>query len=246
MLTFENILAGYIRQVSVEWRDVLTDFVPRTELLACEEMLRSSGAQYRIDGGYDEAERVRLYMTMFDETPTRDDMKIGVVAFTGNMKFVDFSHRDCLGALMGLGFERRCIGDIIVRDDGFDVLTNTEIDDFLLMSALTIKRVPMRARKIPLSDWQAPARTLKAQSVLVAQTRLDAVIAKVFNLSRAQAVEQVRAGLVQINHRVVLNPSQLCEAGQVIAVRGKGKFLLEEIEGMSKKGKIRLRVGKYV
>lgn len=246
MLTFENILAGYIRQVTVEWRDVLTDFLPRTEIAAYEEMLRASGAHYRIDGGYDEAERVRLYMTMFDEIPGRDDMKISVLTFKGNTKFIDFSHRDCLGALMGLGFERKCIGDIIVREDGFDVLTNSEIDDFLLMSEFAVKRVPMHGKKIALSSWQAPERQLKEQTILVAQARLDAVIAKVFNLSRAQAVEQIRAGLVQVDHRVCLNPSQNCTVAQVIAVRGKGKFLLEEIEGVSKKGKIKLRIGKYV
>ena len=246
MLTFENILAGYIRQVTVEWRDVLTDFLPRTEIAAYEEMLCASGAHYRIDGGYDEAERVRLYMTMFDEIPGCDDMKISVLTFKGNTKFIDFSHRDCLGALMGLGFERKCIGDIIVREDGFDVLTNSEIDDFLLMSEFAVKRVPMHGKKVALSTWQAPERQLKEQTILVAQARLDAVIAKVFNLSRAQAVEQIRAGLVHADHRVCLNPSQNCTVGQVIAVRGKGKFLLEEIEGVSKKGKIKLRIGKYV
>ena len=106
---------------------------------------------------------------------------------------------------MALGFERRCIGDIIVREDGFDVLTNSEIDDFLLMSDVSIRRVPMKAKKIALENWQAPERTLKMFSVLVAQTRLDAVIAKVFNLSRSQAVEFIRAGLVQIDHQVVTN-----------------------------------------
>ena len=183
---------------------------------------------------------------MFDEEPTRKDLAISVIAFRGQMKFTSFSHRDCLGALMALGFERRCIGDIIVREDGFDVLTNSEIDDFLLMSDVSIRRVPMKAKKITLENWQAPERTLKMLSVLVAQTRLDAVIAKVFNLSRSQAVEFIRAGLVQIDHQVVTNASRQCDAGQIITVRGKGKFVVDAVEGMSKKGKIKLSIGKYV
>ena len=235
MLTFEKQLADWIRQTTVEWRDVLTDFMPREQLMAEIETLRSAGVHFRIDGGDEDAERVRLFMTMFDEAPSQADMQIGVIAFRGQMKFTSFSHRDCLGALMGLGFERRCIGDIIVREDGFDVLTNSEIDDFLLMSALSIRRVPMKAQKLALQNWQAPARTLKMLSVLVAQTRLDAVIAKVFNLSRAQAVELIRAGLVQIDHQAVTNASRQCDIGQIITVRGKGKFVIDAAEGMSKK-----------
>ncbi|MEE0435929.1 MAG: YlmH/Sll1252 family protein [Peptococcaceae bacterium] len=246
MLTFEKYLSDLIRQVTVEWRDVLTDFMPREQIAGELGILQQAGVHYRIDGGYDEAERVRLYMTMFDETPTRADMNISVLTFTGNTKFIDFSHRDCLGALMSLGFERKCIGDIIVRENGFDVLTNSEIDDYLLLNALSIKRVPMRAKKNTLENWQAPERVLKMCQIQVAQPRLDAVIAKVFNLSRAQAVEHIRAGLVQVDHQVVLNPNRNCDAGQVLTVRGKGKCVVDEVQGVSKKGKIKLNVGKYV
>ena len=146
MLTFEKQLADWIRQTTVEWRDVLTDFMPREQLMAELDTLRHAGVRFLIDGGYDDAERVRLFMTMFDEEPTRKDLAISVIAFRGQMKFTSFSHRDCLGALMALGFERRCIGDIIVREDGFDVLTNSEIDDFLLMSDVSIRRVRQSAR----------------------------------------------------------------------------------------------------
>lgn len=246
MLTFEKKLESLIRQVSVQWRDVLTDFMPLEQIMANEDVIRQSGVHYRIDGGYDDAERVRLFMTMFDEAPLREDMQISVLSFRGNTKFIDFTHRDCLGALMALGFERRCIGDILVREEGFDVLTNSEIDDYLLMSALTIKHVPMRAKQMALAEWQAPERVLKTLSLLVAQTRLDAVVAKAFNLSRAQAVEYIQAGLVQINHQVVTNASKQCDETQVITVRGKGKLVIEAIEGISKKGKIKLSVGKYV
>ena len=83
-------------------------------------------------------------------------------------------------------------------------------------------------------------------SILVQQTRCDAIIAKVYNLSRNQAAETIKAGLVQINHQVMMNPSKLCEVGQVIAVRGYGKFVVDSIDGMSKKGKIKLTIGKYV
>lgn len=246
MLTLEKQLADWIRKTTVEWRDVLTDFMPREKLMAEHEMLRQCSAHCLIDGGYDEAQRVRLYMTMFEEEPTRMDMQIGLIAFRGNMRFVNFSHRDCLGALMALGFERRCIGDIIVREDGFDVLTNSKIDDFLVMSELSIRQVRLKPTKVSLENWQPPKPELKNVIVLVAQLRLDAIIAKVFNLSRGQATAEIRAGLVQVNHEIVTNASRQCKEGAVISVRGKGKFILADIEGLSKSGKTKLLVSKYV
>ena len=246
MISFEDVLNGLIRQVTVQWRDVLTDFMPLSDLMSHYDMIQYAGVNYRIDGGYDDAERVRLFMTMQDGELKRDDMNIHIISFSGNTKFIDFTHRDCLGALMGLGFERKCIGDIIVRDYGFDVLTNGEIDDYLLLSELNIKRVPMRAKRAELNDWLVPERKLKMISILVQQTRCDAIIAKAYNLSRNQAAEIIKAGLVQINHQVMMNPSKLCEIGQVIAARGYGKFVVDSIDGMSKKGKIKLTIGKYV
>ena len=59
-------------------------------------------------------------------------------------------------------------------------------------------------------------------------------------------MELIRAGLVQIDHQVVTNASRQCDPGQIITVRGKGKFVVDAVEGMSKKGKIKLSVGKYI
>ena len=246
MLSLENILESQIRQVTREWREVLTDFMPLEEIMALKSMLDYSGVNYRIDGGHEEAARVRLYMTMHEEELSAEDMHIHVIRFSGNTKFIDFSHRDCLGALMSLGFERKCIGDIFIREQGFDVLTNGEIDDYLLMSNLSIKRVPMRVTLLDLANWEAPAPKLETGRIQVMQSRLDAVIAKVYNLSRTQAVNLIKAGMVQVNHVVSLSSSKQCEEGMVISVRGHGKFRMGPVDGMSKKGKINLLIEKYV
>lgn len=49
MLTFEKQLADWIRQTTVEWRDVLTDFMPREQLMAELDTLRHAGVRFLID-----------------------------------------------------------------------------------------------------------------------------------------------------------------------------------------------------
>lgn len=246
MLSFETILDSYLRQVTEQWRDVLTDFMPIEQIMNNRTTIEYSGANFRVDGGYEDAARVRLLLTMQEGELTRDEMDIHIVRFTGNTKFIEFSHRDCLGALMGLGIERKCLGDILVRDNGFDVMTNREIIDYLTMSRLTIKHVPMRAEEIAIDGWEAPAPKFDVKRVQVMQTRCDALLAKVFNLSRTQAVNLIKAGLVQIDHATNLNASKQCEEGMVIAARGYGKFRVGAIEGLSKKGKINIIIEKYI
>ena len=80
MISFEDVLNGLIRQVTVQWRDVLTDFMPLSDLMAHYDMIQYAGVNYRIDGGYDDAERVRLFMTMQDVELKRDDMNIHIIS----------------------------------------------------------------------------------------------------------------------------------------------------------------------
>ena len=245
MLSFDDIVKGWMRR-ALNWQDVLTDYESAAQILPLRDVFNRKGLNWRIDGGYDEAERVRLFLTMCEDVITRADMNIHVVRYRSNMKFTDFSHRDCLGALMGLGFERKCIGDIVICNEGFDVLTNGEIDDYLLMSELHIRHVPMKPQSASLDDWQAPVRKLREASLLVSRLRCDALIAKAFNLSRAQSIKLFQAGFVQLDQMICLQPDKQCETGQVLSARGYGKFVIMAIDGTSKKGKQRVRIGIYI
>lgn len=245
MVQFDDLVRGWMRR-ALKWQDVLTDFEAASQILPLRETLNREGLHWRIDGGYDEAERVRLFLTMREDDITRQDMHIHVIRYSGNMKFTSFSHRDCLGALMSLGFERKCIGDILVRDTGFDVLTNGEIDDFLLTNDLRVRHVPMHAEQVALDDWQPPQVKLKEEVFLVAQLRCDALLAGAFKLSRAQSARLVSSGSVQIDHLICQRPDKIVEEGQTLSVRGYGKFVLLSVEGTSKKGKTRVKIGKYI
>lgn len=246
MVTFEILLKNYIEQAKYQWKDILTDFVPVSDIYRYEEMLLFSQLNYRIDGGYDDAERVRLLLTQQDYDLTQNDMELSVVSYSGNTKFIDFSHRDCLGALMAQGFERKCIGDILVREDGFDVITNTTINNFLLANDLKIRHVPMRKKNIEISKWMAPERRMQEVNISVQQLRIDAIIAKVFNVSRSIASNYIRAGQVKINQHVIFNPDKMCKQEDIVSMQGFGKFCITDIHGINKKGKLRISVGKYI
>ena len=80
----------------------------------------------------------------------------------------------------------------------------------------------------------------------VSSLRIDTVIASVWHLSRNLAQELIAEKKVFIDHRLVTkNTVQLFEK-QAVVVRGYGKFIFLEENGLSKKGKTYILVKKYL
>lgn len=81
--------------------------------------------------------------------------------------------------------------------------------------------------------------------VLSASERIDGVIAKVYNLSRSQSIDHFRAKKIYVNSRLCENNSYQLKQGDVISVRGYGKFVYNGVGYQTKKGKLSVKVGIY-
>ena len=156
----------------------------------------------------------------------------------------DLSHRDFLGALMNLGIKRELLGDIFVKDKEACVFCKESIADFIIDNLIRVKHTSV---KVDVTD-EAPdiaCHDLEDKVVQVSSQRIDAVIAKVYSLSRQEALELFREGLVYNNGRECTENARTLHPGDVISVRGKGKFEFSEELGLSKKGKLNCRVSIY-
>ena len=67
-----------------------------------------------------------------------------------------------------------------------------------------------------------------------------------FNLSREKAQESIKAGLVNLNYEVVSRQDGRVEDGDVISLRGHGKYRLVINGETSHKGKIKICAMKYI
>ena len=81
-------------------------------------------------GGYVEAERVILLCLPEHET-LENCNPLSLIRVNKPKGTSKLSHRDYLCSIMGMGIKREMIGDILVRDDGADIITIKEINDFL-------------------------------------------------------------------------------------------------------------------
>ena len=80
----------------------------------------------------------------------------------------------------------------------------------------------------------------------VPSLRLDNIVSTAFRVSRTEAVKAIRSGIVSLNHMECIKADQRMEAGDVLSMRGKGKAILQEVGGESKKGRIWVGIRKYL
>ena len=156
------------------------------------------------------------------------------------------THRDFLGAVLGLGLDREKVGDLLVGEGSCDVLVLEDVADFLLFHLDQAGRAHLKVSAIPLEEVNAPEVRVKAVRDTVSSLRLDAVAASGFSLARGKAAGLIASGKVQLNHQECLKPDRPVAQGDTISCRGLGKCVVKEVGGPSKKGRIMIELERYV
>ena len=224
---------------------VYTGFLDLRQQSLAVNHCKSIHAQPHLIGGYEDAERrVCAFLPDYlDETSFDGIACIRVQTAASLQK--PLTHRDYLGSLMGMGVKRETIGDILVRDDGADILVLREMQTFLCTNFQKAGHMRLEARMIELSDLAVPiAKTIIIRDT-VPSLRLDCVIASAFRLSRGGAGEYIDAGRVFVNGAQILKRDYKTAEGDKLTIRGKGKAVLKSIGGLSKKERIFIELELY-
>lgn len=161
-------------------------------------------------------------------------------------KFADqLTHRDFLGALMNLGIERDLLGDILLRDNAAYLFVLDSMAGYVCDNLDKVKHTVVRCEIVP----EVPAGDLfktEELSLTVASTRLDCLIAGVFDLSRSQTVELFQAKKVYVDGKLCENISHETSEGSLISLRGYGRFRFVGVRGLTRKGRLGVTVAKFV
>jgi len=195
-------------------------------------------------GGYPDAERVML-INLPDYAFLETENPLTVIRATKAEGSRDLTHRDYLGSLLGLGIKRELLGDILVREDGADIICMSDIADFILMNYCKAGRTNLSLTQRDIKDLIVPERKTQIITDTVASLRLDSVAASAFSLSRGKASEAISRGIVFVNNVEVTKPDHQLSEGDKITLRGKGKAVLSEIGGKSRKDRQYIKIERY-
>lgn len=194
-------------------------------------------------GGYEGAQRTVL--GIFPDWDEGNECDYPIIAVTFRYRKTDkLSHRDFLGALMALGIKRSSVGDILIGEGEAVVFVLRDISEYVVSQISRIGAVGVSV-EVGKPAVLPTASDFIEGSGTVASLRLDCVVSELSGKSRGAAAEFIEAGYVSVNSSAVCKTSANIKAGDIVTLRGKGKFIIVSACERSKKGRIILRWKKY-
>ncbi len=207
-------------------------------------------------GGFDDAERTAaLFLPdyvdgddiseYFEQCPEADPL--AVIEIEKDRFSPALSHRDYLGALMGLGIKREMTGDIIVDENGCKIAVLEKIAPFIAENLAKAGRGTLKAKIIPPSQARQGEKAAGVpDSFTVSTMRLDSVVKNAFRVSRTDACAAIEGGLVFVNDLECQKPDKKISAGDKVVFRRKGRIIVEDCSSVSKKGRIIVEIKKFM
>lgn len=228
-------------KVQRQWR--LTDFLSPREQHLLQSVVSHEGVMASLYGGSEHAERKRALLMPEDWYPETKDYKVGVLYIRhAASEQKPFAHGSVLGAVLGTGLERRKIGDIAVQENGAYIMVCQEIHSFLCDHLTSVGRESITVEIVDGNVSFAPP-SYNYQFISVMSLRADAVLAQSCRISRTSAQQYVQKGAVSLNFAELSRVDESIAVGDLLSVRGFGRIRVAAIEGESKKGRLRIKVG---
>ncbi len=228
---------------------VYSRFLNPHERAIAEQVLRSAGRSYRLEGGYKEAERavVAFLPEYLQETQEETNFPICLlqVKVKGSAFGKQLTHRDYLGSLMALRIQREMIGDILVQPTGAYLFLIKRAAVIVLREWKQVGSHGITVAELPLAQAELAEGEKEELRIFVASMRLDTIVAEGFALSRTQAVMQIEAGLVSLRHCECVRPAAEVREGDVISLKGSGRITVGAASGISRKGRVCLSLYRW-
>lgn len=196
-------------------------------------------------GGYNLAERkiIAFYPYEMEEYLEYPYTVISIRPL--NSRFAEeLTHRDFLGAIMNLGIERSKIGDIIVKKDICYVLCIKSIAAYIMDNLARIRNTSIITSldDVEEIDYEPVCEEIKGT---VAALRLDCILALAYNSSRSKLTSYITEGKVFVNGKLITSNAYNLKDGDIISVRGLGKFKYMEEITKTKKNKLLITINRY-
>ncbi len=238
----EEVIGSHVLDLAkIAWetnRPQTTDFYDPYERKIAQSVLGGIpevGVLYQ--GGYKQAERTRLIIYPQFYLVETIPSSLRVLEARGNFSFQEVGHGDYLGSILGTGLKRAKIGDLIILPDGCQAVVAAEVADYLLSNWNQVHRVSITLREIDEEQLVVEPERIKEIKTTVASLRLDAVAAEGYSTSRSKMVREIKAEKVKLNWKSVNNPSLSISQGDVLSIRGRGRVVVSEVGGNTRKGR---------
>lgn len=190
-----------------------------------------------------------FYPEKINEDMARKNLKdiIAIIRITlpNDMKG-EYEHKNYLSALIKIGLEREKIGDILAYNDGADIIAFNVNKEYIIQSLAELTRFrKSKIEAINIEDVRRKEERFEKSTIIVSSMRIDAIVSELARCSRSKADELIENERVYINYEDVLKTSKTVVIGDVVTIRGKGKFIIDGLVRNTRGEKFVLEISKY-
>ena len=232
-----------------------TDFLNEMEQNILIKVIRLIKFEnYKIYGGPDNSNRkiIIVYPEKMKELFLNNTFKFETLLSVFRIKvpkddIANFNHSVYLGGIIKLGIKREKIGDILVHDEGSDIIVKKETEKFLYANLKTLTRFrDAQISIIKLNEVTNVDTKFEDIKIITSSLRLDNIVAELAKTSRSKAEEILEQERVFVNYEGESKSTKQIKQKDIVTIRGKGKFIIDEIIGNTRKGNYIIMVKKYV
>lgn len=216
-----------------------------------KELNRIKFKNYILFGGYEgaEAESLIIYPEKLDIEVVQNNLEniIKAIRIVLPKELIGkYTHREYLGMCMKTGLNRNRIGDIIVHEEKAYIIVLEEnakyIAEFLKdLNVFNKAEVDV----INYSEIELKEAEFKEIKITLSSMRLDNVVSEIAKTSREKASKMLLAEKVFVNSKLETKQTKIVKEKDILAIRGSGKFIIDEIIGNNKKGKTIVNIKQY-
>lgn len=234
-------LNDMINQAASEYRPILSHFLNPRELYIARTLVNMQDeVKLSANGGVPGAERQRALFYPEYYEPEIADFQITLMEVSYPHKFAVLHHGSILGTLVNSGVQREVLGDIITDAQRWQFFVEAPIASFLTGEIDRISRVKVRLEEQPLSQTVEQISEWEEVEETVSSLRADVLISHFYNVSRKHAKNLFHAHKIQLNWMTLEKPDYELADFDILSVRGYGRIRLNEQNGVSKKGKLKI------
>ncbi|HHX67398.1 MAG: YlmH/Sll1252 family protein [Miniphocaeibacter sp.] len=219
-----------------------SDFLTPNEIDYCIKSINTfSSFDYKIIPNSDKCERNCILISPYVSSLDIYDY-INIISTD---KIDNINHRDVLGSLLALGINRSKVGDILFTDKKITIILRTSLSNYVLQNLLSISKYKVSFSLDNNFSFDDLIENTKKYFAIVSSLRLDLIISEIINYPRNKTSSLLNSGKIKVNYEEIKKSHYELKEGDIISVKGFGRFKFLNILGVTKKNKYKIEYIKY-
>lgn len=188
--------------------------------------------------------KIRKIFAFVPEYYENYTLPISLLKISVNNKFRKYEHKDFLGSIMALNIKRELIGDIFVKDNIAYVYIINTVEKTIISHLKEVGKNSCIVDKIDEKiELEYDYENIK---INIASNRLDNIVSSLTNYSREKSKDFITQGLVMLNYEICYDISKEIKTDSILSIRKYGKYIVKDVEKITKKNKLILNISKFI